>query len=280
MSGVSAMRAAGAGPRLDRRRFLGGATAAAGGLLLGFHLPLGGAAARAAAGAAETGIVNAWLRIAPDDTVTIMVAHSEMGQGVFTSLPMLIAEELEVDWRQVRAEMAPADPVYKNTLFGMQATGGSTSIRESYEPLRRIGSEARERLRAAAAAAWNVPLAECTARMGQILHAATGRSLRYGALADAAGKLHLPEAVPLKDAKDFTIIGKPLPRLDTPPKTDGSAVFGIDVKLPDMLIGSVMACPDFGGKLASVDEKAALAIAGVHSVVKLDNALLVLAQGD
>jgi isoquinoline 1-oxidoreductase subunit beta len=263
---------------VSRRIFLKTGAAATGGLLLGFHLPAGGRVAEAAP-SDEAKAVNAWLRIAPDDSVTIMVAHSEMGQGVYTALPMLVAEELEVDWSKVRAEMAPADPVFKNRMFGAQGTGGSTSIRESYEPLRRVGAEARERLRAAAAQRWGVPVADCTAREGRILHSATSRSLRYGELAESAAELEPPTDIVLKAPKDFSLIGKPLPRLDTPLKVNGAAIFGIDVKLPGMVIGSVMACPSFGGKLKAVDEKPALAIAGVSKVVKLDNAVIVLADG-
>lgn len=264
--------------QLSRRRFLELTGAAAGGLVLGCHLPLGGRAAWAAT-PSGAGVVNAWLKIGADNTVTILVAHSEMGQGTLTSLPMLIAEELEVDWRKVRSEMAPADAVYANRMFGSQATGGSTSIRESFEPLRRVGAEAREMLRQAAAARWSVPVGECAARDGQIMHQGSGSALDYGALADAASKESPPAQIALKDPKDWSILGKPTPRLDTPLKINGSAVYGIDVKLPGMLIGTVMASPVFGGKLKLVDEKPALAIQGVHSVVKLDHAVIVLANG-
>jgi isoquinoline 1-oxidoreductase beta subunit len=263
--------------RLSRRRFLELTGAAGGGLLLGFHLPVVGRVAQAATPAEIP--VNAWLRIAPDDTVTLLVAHSEMGQGTYTSLPMLIAEELEVDWRKVRAEMAPANPIYKNRMFGSQGTGGSTSIRESFEPLRKIGAQAREMLRQAAAERWGVPVGACVAREGKIAHPPSGRTLTYGAVAEAAAKQSPPAEVALKAPKDWTLVGKPTPRLDTPSKVDGSAMFGIDVRLPGMLIGTVAACPVFGGKLKSVNEAAAKAIPGVHSIVKLDNAAIVLADG-
>jgi isoquinoline 1-oxidoreductase subunit beta len=263
---------------LSRRRFLEMTAAAAGGLVLGFQLPLGRRGVLAAAEITETAM-NAWLRIAPDDTVTVLVAHSEMGQGVLTSLPMLIAEELEVDWRKVRAEMAPVDPVYTDRTLGTQGTGGSTSVRDSFDGLRTAGARAREMLRAAAASRWSVPVGECVARNGQVVHPTTGRALQYGAIAEAAAKLQPPERTTLKDPKDWTLLGKPTPRLDTPLKVNGAAVFGVDVKLPDMLVGTIAACPHFGGKLKSVDETPALGVHGVHSVVKLDAAVIVLADG-
>jgi isoquinoline 1-oxidoreductase beta subunit len=262
--------------RITRRRLLGAGAAIGGGLVLGFHLPLGGRRAEAAPPKDEP---NAWLQIAPDETVTLRVAHSEMGQGVYTALPMLIAEELEVDWRKVRAEMAPADPIYNNRLFGAQGTGGSTSVRESYEPLRRIGAQAREMLREAAAQRWGVPAAECVAREGRVRHRGSGREVSYGSVAEAAAKLAPPAQVALKAPKHWTLLGKPTPRLDTPAKVDGSALYGIDVKLPGMLVGTVRASPVLGGRLKAVDDKPALAVAGVHSVVRLQDAVLVLANG-
>ena len=262
--------------RLSRRRFLETSAAAGGGLIIGFHLPLGGRFAEAAQAEAT---MNAWLRIAPDDSVTIMIPSAEMGQGIYTSLPMLVAEELEVDWRKVRAETAPAAQVYANPRFGAQMTGGSMSIRGFSEPLRKVGAQSREMLRQAAAQRWGVPVTECEARVGKINHRPSGRSLRYGELSEAAAKLTPPAEVALKEPKAWTLLGKPVARLDTPAKVDGSAVFGIDVKLPDMLIGTVGACPVFGGKLKSVDEKPALAVKGVHMVVPLESAVVVLGDG-
>ncbi len=263
--------------RLSRRHFLEASVAAGGGLLIGFHLPFGG---RFADAAPTEVAVNAWLRIAPDDTVTIIVPSAEMGQGIYTSLPMLVAEELEVDWRKVRAETAPAAPAYANPmLFGLQATGGSTSIRAFFEPLRKVGAQTREMLRQAAAERWGAPIAECEAREGQITHRPSGRALRYGELAEAAAKGTPSAEVALKEPTAWTLLGKATPRLDTPAKVDGSAVFGIDVKLPDMLIGTVAACPVFGGKLKAVDEKPALAVKGVHKVVPLESAVVVLGDG-
>lgn len=246
---------------------------AAAALVLGFRIPVAqakGAAPR------DPDDINAWLRIAPDGTITIMVPSTELGQGVYTSAPMLIAEELECDWQSVRAEQSPTDPVYNNRMFKVQATASSTSARWSFEPLRRIGATAREMLKQAAANEWGVPAADCTARNGQIIHAASNRSLDYAALADAASKLPRPENVALKDSTQWNLIGKPVARLDIPLKTSGQAVFGVDVKVADMLIGTVAACPAFGGSLRSVDPQPALAVTGVKQVVQLDDAVIVL----
>jgi isoquinoline 1-oxidoreductase beta subunit len=261
---------------VSRRRFLQASAGLAGGLVLGFHLPSAGRGAAAATG--ETPI-NAWLRIAPDDSVTVVVAHSEMGQGVYSSLPMLLAEELEVDWRKVRAEMAPADQVYRNRIFGIQGTGGSTSVRASFDHLRQAGATAREMLRRAAAEGWGVPLEDCKAQGGRVLHRASGRSAGYGELAPVAAKLDPPAEVALKRPEDWTLIGTAAPRLDVPAKVDGSAGFGIDVALEGMLVATVMASPVFGGRLKSVDEAPALALAGVRAVVPLENAVVVVAEG-
>jgi isoquinoline 1-oxidoreductase subunit beta len=261
--------------KLSRRHFLQ-TGAAASGLILGFSMPR--LARAGAAGIANTPFA-AWLHIAPDDTITVMVSHSEMGQGIFTSLPMQIAEELEADWRQIRAQIAPADPVYANLIFHIQGTGGSTSTRESFDHLREVGAQAREMLRQAAATRWGVAPGDCVARAGRIIHSASGRSFSYGALAQDAAQLPVPQNIVLKTPAEWTILGKPTPRLDTPSKVDGSAKFGIDTRLPGMLVGTVRACPVFGGKLREVDVAPALAVPGVHSVVKLDHAVIVLADG-
>ncbi|MDX1604622.1 MAG: xanthine dehydrogenase family protein molybdopterin-binding subunit [Candidatus Competibacterales bacterium] len=262
-------------PTLSRRRFLQAGAATAGALVIGFHLPTGGRRA----GASETAeLVNAWLRIDPDGRITIQVPSSEMGQGVYTSMPMLVAEELEVDWRAVRAEMAPVGSQYVNRIFNLQATGGSTSIRWSFEPLRRVGAQARELLRRAAAERWGVDPGECRAENGQIV-SVTGERLGYGELAAAASRLELPQEVTLKPMADWRLLGTAAPRLDVPAKTSGTAGFGIDVELEGMLIGTVRACPTFGGRLKSVDQQPALAVDGVRQVVTLDDAVIVLADG-
>jgi len=265
---------------LTRRRFLKVSSGAAGGLVIGFYLPGGGRLADAAKGAsASEAHVNAWLRIAPDNTVTIVVSSSEMGQGVYTAMPMLVAEELEVDWQQVRAEMAPADPTYNNRFFGMQGTGGSTSIRQGFDYLRQAGASAREVLRQAAANRWAVPLERCVAANGSVKDTESEQSATYGELAADAANLDPPADLPLKPAAEWKILGKPTRRLDTPAKTRGQATFGIDVQVPNLQVATLAICPVFGGKLASVDEKPALAIPGVSAVVPVDDAVMVVADG-
>ncbi len=260
---------------LQRRRFLQSGAALATGLVLGFRLPVAQAKGQPARDPDDT---NAWLRIAPDGTVTIMVPSAEIGQGVFTSAPMLIAEELECDWRQVRAEIAPTDPVYNNRMFKVQATASSTSARWSFEPLRRIGATARIMLVQAAAQTLGVPASECQARLGRVGHGPSGRSLGYGELAAQAAQLPRPEHVPLKERSQWTLVGQPVARLDIPLKVNGSARFGVDVQVAHMLLGTVAACPTLGGKLLHVDPKPALATRGVKQVVSLPDAVVVLAD--
>ena len=262
-------------PTLARRQFLQSCAALGAGLVLGFTLP---SALAATAGARDPDDTNAWLRIAPDGAVTIMVPSAEIGQGVFTSAPMLIAEELECDWQQVRAELAPTDPVYNNRMFKVQATASSTSARWSFEPLRRIGATARVMLVQAAAQSMGVPVAECQARRGRVHHGASGRSLGYGEVAAQAAALPRPAQVPLKDRAQWTLLGRPTDRLDIPSKVNGTARFGVDVQRPGMLIGTVAACPALGGTLLRVDPAPALAVAGVHQVVRLPDAVVVLAD--
>ena len=263
---------------LTRRRFMQTTAGAGAGLVLGFYLPGAGRFATLAEAAAGEAVVNTWLRIAPDNSVTILVSSSEMGQGVFTSLPMLIAEELEVDWQNIKAEMAPANPAFNNIIFNMQATGGSTSIRAHFDLLRKIGAQAREMLRQAAAQRWNVSVDQIKAEAGFMQHGE--QKLSYGELANDAAKLSPPEDVNLKDPADWRILGQPVKRLDTPAKVNGSAQFGVDVQLDGLLTGVVANCPVFGGKLKSVQgEDQALAVKGVKQVLKLDNAVIVLGEG-
>jgi isoquinoline 1-oxidoreductase beta subunit len=203
----------------------------------------------------------------------------EMGQGTYTSMPMLIAEELEVDLGQIALEAAPPDDRrYANSLIGFQVTGGSSSVRAMWEPLRRAGAVARVMLISAAAQGWNVHPTSCRAEKGEVIHGPTGRKLRYGALADTAAALPVPDNVALKDTKAFKLIGTPAKRLDTPDKVNGKALFGIDVKIPGMKIATVAACPVFGGKLARVDDSTAIEIKGVRQVVRLDDAVAVVAD--
>ncbi len=260
-------------PALSRRAFLEVSAAIGGGLLLGFTLP-GRTQERA-----DRFAPNAFIRIDRDGRVTLMMHKVEMGQGTYTSMPMLLAEELEVDLAQVRLEHAPPDDaLYAEPLFGVQETGGSTSVRGNFEPLRRAGAAARTLLVAAAAQTWKVTATSCRAERGEVVHAPTGRRLGYGALVDRAATLPVPRDPPLKDAKDWTLIGTPAKRLDSPDKVNGAALFGIDVRLPGMKVATLAACPVVGGTLASVDDAKARAVPGVQQVVRLDDAVAVVAD--
>ena len=265
---------------LSRRTFLRAGAAAGGGLLVSFTLPARiGAALAGGAPPPRDFMPNGFIRIDPDGRVTLVMHKVEMGQGTYTSMPMLLAEELEVDLSQVRLEHAPPDDaLYAEPLFGVQETGGSTSVRGNWEPLRRAGATARSMLIAAAAETWQVEPSSCRAANGTVIHGPTGRSLTYGALVDRAARLLVPGDVALKDPKDFKLIGTPLKRLDTPDKVDGSAQFGIDVRLPGMKFAAVAACPVFGGKVASVDDAKAKALPGVQQVVRLEDAVAVVAD--
>src|SRR5881296_4351377 len=265
-----------AAPEITRREFLEAAGVAS--LVIGFHVPAGGRRAGRAAAAAPFA-PNAWLRIGADESVLVVVDRSEMGQGVTTSLPMLLAEELEADWSKVRIESAPADKAYTNPMFGMQGTGGSTSVRAAYTPLRKAGAAAREMLLSAAAETWGVDKAACRAEQGAVLHAASGRRLTYGKLAVKAATMPLPHDVPLKDPKDWKILGTRVRRLDTPPKVDGSAQFGIDVKTLGLLVAVVARSPVFGGKVKSFDATKAKAVPGVRHVVEISSGVAVVADG-
>ncbi|MGY6257462.1 xanthine dehydrogenase family protein molybdopterin-binding subunit [Paraburkholderia caledonica] len=261
--------------------------AAGGGLLLGFSMPavsqdqkagksvIGGDANEAA----QNGVFapNAFIQIDTAGKVTLVIPKVEMGQGVYTSIPMLIAEELEVPLDTVTLDHAPPDEkLFTDPLLGGQLTGGSTSIRYAWEPMRKAGATARMLLIGAAAQQWQVDASSCHAKSGQVIHAASNRSIGYGQLVDAAAKLPVPQNVPLKDPKDFKIIGTAVKRLDSPEKVDGTATFGLDVRLPDMVYAAIANCPVFGGKLASVDDTNAKKIPGVRQVVKIDNAVAVI----
>ncbi|MDR6392881.1 xanthine dehydrogenase family protein molybdopterin-binding subunit [Paraburkholderia phenoliruptrix] len=276
---------------LSRRTFLkfgvSVGAAAGGGLLLGFSLPaisqdqkagksvIGGDANEAP----QNGVFapNAFIQIDTAGKVTLVVPKVEMGQGVYTSIPMLIAEELEVPLDTVTLDHAPPDEkLFTDPLLGGQLTGGSTSIRYAWEPMRRAGATARTLLVAAAAQQWQVDAASCHAQNGQVIHAASNRSIGYGQLVEAAAKLPAPQNVPLKDPKDFRIVGTAVKRLDSPEKVDGTAQFGLDVRVPDMVYAAIANCPVFGGTLASVDDTHAKKIPGVRQVVKIDNAVAVI----
>jgi len=254
------------------------ATAVEGGLLLGFGLPARAIESDTLANDAPFA-PNAFLRIGRDGTISFVMPMIEMGQGTYTSLPMLIAEELEVDVDTVVIEHSPPDDkVYANPLIGAQLTGASTAIRSMYVPLRRAGATARAMLVAAAAGAWSVDPASCKAANGAVVHSSTGRKLAYCALVDAAAKIPVPTDVPLKDPSQFRLVGKSHHRLDSSGKVNGSATFGIDVRLPDMKFAVLAISPVFAGKLASLDEQKAFAVPGVTQVVRLNDAVAVVAK--
>ena len=253
---------------LSRRDLLVGGAAAGAGLVIGFYLPRRGASEK------DSFSPNAYLRITPDNKVTVVVARSEMGQGVRTALPMILAEELEADWKQIEIEQAGA-----STFFGDQTTGGSASIRTTWDPMRKAGAIAREMLISAAALTWAVPRSGCTAENGHIKHAASGRSLSYGELAAKASTLPIPSDVTLKQSKDYKIVGQRLARVDSPAKVKGEAVFGIDFKIPGMKYAVLSRCPVIGGKVSSFDEKDSKKIGGVSYVGKVgDSAVAVVAD--
>jgi isoquinoline 1-oxidoreductase beta subunit len=264
-------------PRVEvtRREFLQVASAAGGALVIGFTFP---ACAPAGAPPGPPLEPNAWLRVGTNESILVIVDRSEMGQGVATSLPMLLAEELEADWSKIRIEFAPADPVYNNLLFGMQATGGSSSVRAAWTALRQAGAAAREVLISAAAQTWKVDRSECRAERGAVVHSG-GRRLTYGHLVATAATLPVPTDPPLKEPAAWTIIGTRVPRLDTPVKVDGTAQFGIDVVLPNMLVAVVARCPVFGGTVASFDAAGAQAVPGVRQVVQISGGIAVVADG-
>ncbi|HYA25350.1 MAG TPA: xanthine dehydrogenase family protein molybdopterin-binding subunit [Terriglobales bacterium] len=253
---------------LSRRDFLTVGAAAGAGLVIGFYLP------HRSRGAKNTFAPNAYLQITPDGKITIVVARSEMGQGVRTSLPMILAEELEADWKQVSIEQAGA-----STLYGDQTTGGSASVRTTWDPMRKAGAAAREMLISAAALQWGVPRASCKAQNSTVIHADSNRRLSYGQLAGKAAALPIPTDPPLKQAKDYEIVGKPVPRLDVPSKVDGTAEYGIDFRLPGMKYAVLARCPVFAGKVATFDDRETKNVSGVSYVGKIgDSAVAVVAD--
>ncbi len=263
---------------LSRRNFLVATAAAGGGLLLACRVGASRGSAALSDSSSDLFKPNAFVRISPEGVVTVILSYVEMGQGTYTSIPMLVAEELEVPVESIRVEHAPpSDKLYANPIFGLQATGGSTTIRAAFKPMREAGAAARMMLVSAAAQQWNVPAAECRAASGSVTHS-SGKKATYGALSEAASKLPVPTEITLKDPRDFTIIGKRAKRLDSPAKVNGTAKFGIDTQMPGMLIATVKACPVWGGTLASVDDSAAKAVKGFRQVVKLDNAVAVVGE--
>ena len=258
----------------SRRSFLKTSAAVTGGLMLGFNLP-GTLGEAMAAGTVHT--PNAWVHIADNNTITLLSARSEMGQGVYTSMPMLIAEELRVDVSQIKVAAAPPDAVYVNALLGAQITGGSTSVRDGWLKLRVAGAQVREMLITAAAARWNVDRDLIKADKGMIF-GPKGLKTTYGDLAQSASAMPVPEKPPLRDPKDFKVIGKRTKRVDTAVKVNGTAEFGIDVKLPGMVYASLAQCPVIGGKVKSFDGSKAKASSGVIDVVQIDDGVAVVAN--
>jgi isoquinoline 1-oxidoreductase subunit beta len=258
---------------ISRRQFLSTSAALGGGLLIGFRTgPSIGASA-------APFVPNAFIRIGADGQIVLTMPYVEMGQGTYTSVPMLIAEELEVDLKQVRLEHAPPDEkLYANPLLGVQATGNSNAIRGSWKPLREAGATARTMLVSAAAKRWNVDPSSCRAQSGEVRHAPTARRLKYGELAADAARLPVPEGVVLKSPADFKLIGTPAKRLDTPSKVNGTAVYGIDARPPGVKIATLAQSPVFGGRVKSVDDAKAKAVKGVRQIVRLDDAVAVVAD--
>jgi isoquinoline 1-oxidoreductase beta subunit len=273
-------RADGSGPRpaangLSRRAFLQAGAAAGGGLMLSLRLPFANGNAAGPDGFAP----NAFIRIGNDGQVVLTMPYVEMGQGTYTSISMLIAEELEVDLKQVQLEHAPPnEKLYANPLLGVQATGNSNAIRGAWQPLRQAGATARTMLVSAAAKRWDVDPVSCRAQSGEVRHQPTGRSAKYGELAAAAAGVSVPESVALKRSQNFKLIGTPAKRLDAPSKVNGTAVYGIDVRPPGVRIATLAQSPVFGGRVKNVDDAAAKAVRGVRQIVRLDDAVAVVAD--
>jgi isoquinoline 1-oxidoreductase subunit beta len=261
---------------VDRRLFLVSVAAVGGSLALGFEIPFGARTVHASSAARE---ITAWIVIESDETVIIRVAKSEMGQGSFTALPMLVAEELECDWSKVKAEFAPPhENRRRDRVWGNMSTGASRSISASHNDLRRAGATARAMLIAAAAARWNVPETECTAARGVITHHPSGRTITFGRIAAAAADIAPPAQVALKDPKDWTLIGTRQKRFDVADKITGKPIYAIDVQLPNMLHAAIVQCPVFKGTLKSVDETKLAGVKGIRQVVKLPDAVAVVAD--
>ncbi len=264
-----------AGGEIDRRSFLVGA-GAAGGLALGFAVPVSVSPANAVAAACE---INCWIMIAPDDTVTVRTAHAEMGQGVMTALAMLVAEELECDWAKVRPEfVAPDQNLRRARAWGDMSTGASKSISSSQAYLRRAGATARQMLIAAAAARWNVAASQCIAQNSIITHPPSGRTLTFGAVAGEAAAVEPPADVVLKEPGAWKLAGTPQRRLDVADKVTARVLYAIDTRLPDMLYAAVAHCPVYQGQVKSVDENSIAGLPGVRRVVRLPSAVAVIAD--
>jgi len=264
--------------QLDRRRFLITASLAGGALLLKCAVRPEEAFASEQSATAKVIPLNAWLKIGTDDSVTIVVSQAEMGQGIRTTLPAIIAEELGADWSRVRLEESPTDPAYRNPRVNWQFTGNSESTPSFFELMRQMGASAREMLIAAAAQKWRVDPATCHTEAGKVLHKNSRRGAKFGDLVEAASKITPPAKPPLKSEKDWTLLGKSLPRVENPSKIDGSAIFGLDFTLPGMAYAAVKHCPVFGGDVASFDRSSIAGFPGIIDVVKIPNGVAVVAE--
>src|SRR6266404_3138041 len=278
------MHGTGAASTVTRRHFILTAVSAAGGLMVGVAVASG--SARAATISEQPWNdndyppheIDAWIAIDPDDSILIRYQRSEMGQGSMTALPMMITEELQCDWSKVRIEYASANrSVREQRVYGNMYSHGSMSVRESQKMVQQVGASARERIIAAAAARWRVPTSECAAAQSVVTHGSSGRTLRYGELAAEAAKIKLAKEPAIKTPAQFTFLPRRMPRLDVVHKTDGSAKFGIDAQVPGMVFASINACPVRGGKLKSVDESVLVGVPGIVGVVKLEDAVAVVA---
>jgi isoquinoline 1-oxidoreductase beta subunit len=262
---------------VSRRAFLRTSAAVGGGLLVTWNMPLSQKGGQSFAAGKDGYAVNAFVRIATDESVTVIAAHSEMGQGIYTSLPMLLNEELQADWAKIRVEPAPVDAAYNHPVFGIQMTGGSTTSPAEWTRYRKMGAVARVMLVQAAAKQWGVDPSTCRVENGVVIHDESKKRATYGSLANAASQLTSPADVPLKDPKTFTLVGKSTKRLDTPSKTNGAAQFGLDVSVPGMLYAVVMRPPVFGGKVRSIDASETLKVPGVKAVEQIPSGVTIIA---
>jgi isoquinoline 1-oxidoreductase beta subunit len=262
---------------LKRRSFIKSSALTATGLMIGFSLNPKNSLASNNKSKNEIGI---WIRISSDESITLIVPSSEMGQGVHTSLSMILAEELAADWEKIKAETAPANSDYSNPKASApgQNTVGSMSVKGFWEPLRKAGASAQLMLKMSAAQKWAVPVEECLAKSGHIYHLNSNQKFSFGELAEEAAKLDIPDDPPLKNSKDYTLVGMPIKRLDIPSKTNGSAQFGIDVRLPEMMFATIRQSPVFGGEVLSYDEDAALNLRGVKKIIRIPNGIAVVAD--
>lgn len=263
---------------INRSEFIRLTGALGAGLGLAVYLPACSTSSKSSSLPGNEFAPNAWVRIAPDDTVTVIISKSEMGQGVATGLPTILADELDASMDRVKVEFAPADARYVDPLFGEQLTGASTSVADCWMPLRQAGATARAMLIAAAAKQWSTDPASCTAKSGMVYHVASHRSASYGSLALAAATLPVPQHVALKSRDEFSLIGKPAERLDVPAKVNGRTQYGIDVRVPGMLYAAVARCPVFGGRVKTFDARDAKAVPGVVQVVQISNGVAVVAK--